>query len=826
MSYHFRLVHSLSERSDYICTFGGNCNQCFTLLSSLSRHVKRHMEIAQPLQNQMNFVENVQSFSAYSPPASFVSSPISSPTSNTSSTTEPAGDYLINPSDCLPLDEVLTLQFPHDIPLEHEGVKFALKLHSNNNFTRKNVFEVQKSVMQNIVNPIVSSVTQFFEKNFCSTTFSCAIESQLLLTMLKEEISHPFRSCEKEYQLFSWLQEKNFMCNFKEFIISREISEKYSRGEIHYDEVDVTGVLLPLSFQFRRYFEKNNLLLKALRHIENIPNIQGINNHFLSGPLWRQKTQSFMNDGKTVLPFFLYIDDSEVNNPLGPHANPVTFIYYSFPIFKNTEVFLAATIQGSDYKNYGNEKCLRSLISEIKTLEEDGIFIETAEGTKNIYFVLSLVLGDNLGLNTVLGFTSSFNHNYFCRFCKASKISTHTMTTNDPNLSRNLFNYDEDVDANNMSLTGIKELSILNSIHSFHVTTNFAVDIMHDIFEGVCHYDMCHIINHLMNSKYFSLKTLNARKQMFNYGEIEVGNVSPEITEAHLAKFHLKMTAREMMCFMHLFSLMVGDLVPQDDHVWLFFLNLLEIIDILLFFEISNVLAERLRFLIKQHNTDYVRFFNDTLKAKFHIMVHYFDIILQSGPPRYYWSFRFEAKHKEFKAYAHSITSRRNICVSIARKYQLKFANYLIQPEEPIYAMNSKHIILSKYEELIKTFCTHKNMNSDNFLCYSQCVYNSKTYKTGYFICQYLDITCPENVLIYKILEIVLLSECESVHLICERIKVVKYYKHFAAYAIDVSSPVSQTDRTILCIEALSGPPVNAHTITNGLIMIRPNQYC
>lgn len=90
MSYHFRLVHSLSERSDYICTFGGNCNQCFTLLSSLSRHVKRHMEIAQPLQNQMNFVENVQSFSAYSPPASFVSSPISSPTSNTSSTTEPA----------------------------------------------------------------------------------------------------------------------------------------------------------------------------------------------------------------------------------------------------------------------------------------------------------------------------------------------------------------------------------------------------------------------------------------------------------------------------------------------------------------------------------------------------------------------------------------------------------------------------------------------------------------------------------------------------------------------------------------------------------------
>ena len=42
------------------------------------------------------------------------------------------------------------------------------------------------------------------------------------------------------------------------------------------------------------------------------------------------------------------------------------------------------------------------------------------------------------------------------------------------------------------------------------------------------------------------------------------------------------MTAKEMMTFLHFFSLMIGDLVPDDDPVWLFFLNFLEIVDILL----------------------------------------------------------------------------------------------------------------------------------------------------------------------------------------------------------------------------------------------------
>jgi len=38
-----------------------------------------------------------------------------------------------------------------------------------------------------------------------------------------------------------------------------------------------------------------------------------------------------------------------------------------------------------------------------------------------VYLTLGLVLGDNLGLNSILDFTSSNASKYYCRFCKVPK---------------------------------------------------------------------------------------------------------------------------------------------------------------------------------------------------------------------------------------------------------------------------------------------------------------------------------------------------------------------------------------------------------------------
>lgn len=50
---------------------------------------------------------------------------------------------------------------------------------------------------------------------------------------------------------------------------------------------------------------------------------------------------------------------------------------------------------------------------------------------------------------------------------------------------RNVHNYQTNLEINNFKLTGVYKECILNQITSTCVTTNYCVDIMHDLFEGV-----------------------------------------------------------------------------------------------------------------------------------------------------------------------------------------------------------------------------------------------------------------------------------------------------------------------------------------------------
>lgn len=86
---------------------------------------------------------------------------------------------------------------------------------------------------------------------------------------------------------------------------------------------------------------------------------------------------------------------------------------------------------------------------------------------------------------------------------------------------------------------------------------------------------------------------------MFDYGSLEIGNSSPLILSNHLETFCLKMSAREMWTFVHFFSLMVGDLVPLGDEVWVFYLNFFTKIDLLLSYSFNKNTISLLQRLIK-----------------------------------------------------------------------------------------------------------------------------------------------------------------------------------------------------------------------------------
>lgn len=108
-----------------------------------------------------------------------------------------------------------------------------------------------------------------------------------------------------------------------------------------------------------------------------------------------------------------------------------------------------------------------------------------------MYFVLGFVAGDNLGLNSLLGFSKGFTALHCCRICRLSNKETSKAYSEDETKLRNPTNYESDLEKRNFQLSGIHERWILNILRSFHVTTNVVVDIMHDLSSSL-HRNLSH----------------------------------------------------------------------------------------------------------------------------------------------------------------------------------------------------------------------------------------------------------------------------------------------------------------------------------------------
>lgn len=73
---------------------------------------------------------------------------------------------------------------------------------------------------------------------------------------------------------------------------------------------------------------------------------------------------------------------------------------------------------------------------------------------------------------------------------------------------------------------------------------------------------MCIIIKNLLDSYYFSLKTLNTRIKFFTYLRTEK-NCPPSVTKQHLLNGQLIFSASEMLCLVRNFRFIIGDLVKD-----------------------------------------------------------------------------------------------------------------------------------------------------------------------------------------------------------------------------------------------------------------------
>lgn len=277
---------------------------------------------------------------------------------------------------------------------------------------------------------------------------------------------------------------------------------------------------------------------------------------------------------------------------------------------------------------------------------------------RNVKFIVTLILGDNLGLHDILGMTDCFNANFYSQFCKLKKIVMQKTLVADPKFLRNYQNYYDDVCKGNLSLTGIEKECALHRIHKFHITRNFSVDILHDFFEGVCNYDLCNIIINLINKNYFTLEKLNANIKHYNYGPFVKNKKIDSITPENLQNIGLRTSAEEMKTLVLNFASIIGHRVPHDCPEWKLYIVLREIVTIVTAKIIHCRTFELLANLVSEHHELYLQCFPyDTLKPKHHFMVHYPLIMRMIGSISLISSMRYKIKSLKMlqTLYSHQI---------------------------------------------------------------------------------------------------------------------------------------------------------------------------
>lgn len=297
-------------------------------------------------------------------------------------------------------------------------------------------------------------------------------------------------------------------------------------------------------------------------------------------------------------------------------------------------------------------------------------------GYKIIRVISVLMLGDNAGQNSILGMVESFSANHYCRFCCLNISQLKSLTTATNSNLRNKLNYAEHLLINNPSTTGIKEESIWNTLRYFHVTESSTTDIMHDISEGIMHYDMILILKHLIEIKIISITDLNYRLGKFNFQPKSL-NKPPPIPRDILNRKKFPMSASEMFNFTVHFSYLIGDLVPETDEYWSLYIHLREIISI----SFSNVITEAdsyyLEIVIEEHHDLYQKLSKLHLPPKFHLITHYPHKMRLLGPLKHFSSNILETAYQDYKKMAYNSKNRINLLSTFGLRKHIKVANIL-----------------------------------------------------------------------------------------------------------------------------------------------------
>lgn len=648
------------------------------------------------------------------------------------------------------------------------------------------------NITKSITQDVIDYTTELLNSGFmdisktvhsrCCKDKGCQLCSEML-----NAISNPFQGLETVYKREKYLEKSGYLIKPAAFSVGSKEVPKKIRDTTTVMIKDLFLQFIPIDILFQRFLELPGVWNTIKLYMDKSESTEGITS-FLNAQLWLDTKAKY--PGKFIMPLMLYSDDVEMNNPLGSRkgVNKICGTYCKMlgipPQYSSMleNIFVVQFHKSHDQRDYGDKHIWRPLVNKFKYLEKKGITIKTEEGTEQIYFVLSLFAGDNLGTHTNFGFHQSFRSNHYCHICRAHKHFLNTATVENSQYLRTKTNFEKDVE--DLS-HGVLNDTILHEIPNFHITENLYCDPMHDLLEGVCRYLIPKVLNLVINiGNHLSIETLNIRIKFFHQRSRDI----PQFTKEHLTNGMYICSASEMKILLENLGFMIGDLVPENNREWELYLCLREIHCSLLDTVITEASVESLRLLIATLNREYQNVFDELLICKLHFLTHYPRIALRNGPLYAVSCMRLEAKHKESKDYARVCRSRKNLCYSLAMKTQISFA-------ERLQAKNGFQVRLKlgrSYEvesHELTNYDSFKDYISHNQLSqYRHTVSFAEINGTNYKPDMILVISKENDSIQFGKIDCILVSEKREIAFILSHLHTKNFIRHVHGFSVEYSS--------------------------------------
>lgn len=568
--------------------------------------------------------------------------------------------------------------------METEILKFSLKLYNNKLLARNAVEEVINEVDNLITNIFLPNLHEQVRAEVCSK------EDEIFYFKVKHVLEKNlslFQNFNTEHKRFKYYREKCSFIEPEQFELGTV--DSFQEDECPYSVKDdvqdktVYAAYVSIPKTFKTLLSNSYLFDEMYSYALKMSQDDSSLSNFIQGDLWRNYYQyDFTKD--LVFPMFAYFDEFQCKDPFSSHVGEQKLggVYVSWPCLppylssKLEYVFLSTLFHAKHLKKFP-EKAFSKLIEDVRVLSEEGIDILVHDQVVKIFFECVLILGDNLGANSICGFQECFVANKFCRICTADKSICETLTVENIHLLRTVASYEKDLALNDVLSTGIKKKCMFNEMKNYHIARNIYGDSMHD-FHGVAAYTLAKLIDYYIDKGDFDLDTLNNRIASFPYNSTEKSSKPvPIFREAskknkNISKIKIRQSAAELMCLVRYFGLIIGDKIQTPSKHWSLYKHLRGLAGLLSKpnFEKSDI--QNLQFLIEKHNTLYFDLFGP-LKPKMHFLLHYHRLILLYGPAVHFSCLQFEQANRIMKEATAGTASCKNLPLTIAYRNQLSF---------------------------------------------------------------------------------------------------------------------------------------------------------